>query len=71
MKTILGTPTEDFRTAPAEEQTRALQIMRHILPVSRRARGLSKDSTISPALPRYDLERIRVPTLSISAEDDL
>ena len=71
MKTILGTPPEDFRTAPADEQARALRIMRHILPVSQRARGIWNDSTISAALPRYDLEQIRVPTLLISAQDDL
>ena len=29
------------------------------------------DATIGPSLPRYDLERIRVHTLLISAEDDL
>jgi len=71
VKTILGTPLEDFRTAPAEEQAHALQIMRHILPVSQREKGVWNDATISSALPRYDLERIRVPTLLISAEDDL
>jgi pimeloyl-ACP methyl ester carboxylesterase len=71
MKTVLGTPPEDFRAAPAEEQARALQIMRNILPVSQREKGIWNDATISPAVPRYDLERIRVPTLLISAEDDL
>ena len=29
------------------------------------------NSTIGPALPRYDLEGIRAPTLLISAEDDM
>ncbi|MBZ5514980.1 MAG: alpha/beta hydrolase [Acidobacteriia bacterium] len=71
VKTVLGTPVEDFRTAPREEQVRALQIMRNILPVSQRERGIWNDATIGPSLPRYDLERIRVPTLLISAEDDL
>lgn len=45
--------------------------MRHILPVSDREKGISNDATLSPSLPRYDLERIRVPTLLLSAEDDL
>jgi 2-hydroxy-6-oxonona-2,4-dienedioate hydrolase len=71
MKTILGTPLEDFRAAPADEQERALEVMRHILPISQRERGIWTDATISPVLPRYDLEQIRVPTLLISAEDDL
>src|SRR5579872_2132543 len=46
-------------------------MMRHILPVSRREKSIWNDATISPVLPRYDLERIHVPTLLISAEDDL
>ena len=71
MKTVLGTPVEDFRAAPAGEQERALEIMRHILPVSQREKGIWNDATISPVLPRYDLEQLRVPTLLISAEDDL
>ena len=45
--------------------------MRHVLPVSEREKGIWNDATISPSLPRYDLERIRVPTLLLSAEDDL
>jgi len=71
IKTILGTPPEDFRAAPAEDQARALEIMRHILPISQREKGIWNDAMISPAVPRYDLERMRVPTLLISAEDDL
>jgi pimeloyl-ACP methyl ester carboxylesterase len=71
LKTILATPPGDFRNASTEEQARALSIMRHILPVSLREQGIWNDATVSPALPRYDLERIGVPTLLISAEDDL
>jgi pimeloyl-ACP methyl ester carboxylesterase len=32
---------------------------------------MENDLTIVSSLPRYDLERIRVPTLLLSAEDDL
>jgi pimeloyl-ACP methyl ester carboxylesterase len=71
VKTVLGTPVEDFRTASGEEQARALQVMQHILPISQRERGIWNDATISPSLPRYDLENVRVPTLLISAADDL
>ncbi len=71
MKTVLGTPVQDFRAAPSDEQERALGLMRHILPVSQREKGIWNDATISPVLPRYDLEQIRVHTLLISAEDDL
>jgi pimeloyl-ACP methyl ester carboxylesterase len=36
-----------------------------------REKGIWNDATISPVLPRFALERINVPTLLISAEDDL
>jgi pimeloyl-ACP methyl ester carboxylesterase len=71
VRTVLGTPVEDFRNASGEEQARALQVMRHILPISQREKGIWNDATIGPTLPRYDLEKVRVPTLLISAEDDL
>jgi 2-hydroxy-6-oxonona-2,4-dienedioate hydrolase len=71
LETILATPPEDFRKAAAEEQARALQVMRHILPIRQREKGTWNDATLSLSLPRYDLEQIRLPTLLISAEDDL
>ena len=71
IKTVLGTPVEDFRTASSEEQERALQIMRHILPISQRENGIWNDTMIGSSLPRYDLEKMRAPTLLIAAEDDL
>jgi 2-hydroxy-6-oxonona-2,4-dienedioate hydrolase len=71
IKTVLGTPVQDFRAASRDEQERALEVMRHILPVSQREKGIWNDATISPVLPRFDLERFNVPTLLISAEDDL
>jgi pimeloyl-ACP methyl ester carboxylesterase len=70
-KTVLATPPEDFRNASVEEQVRALKVMRHILPIGEREKGIWNDATLSPSLPRYDLEQIRVPTLLLSAEDDL
>jgi pimeloyl-ACP methyl ester carboxylesterase len=45
--------------------------MRNVLPVSQREKGIWNDATIGRSLPRYDLERISVPTLLIAAEDDL
>jgi hypothetical protein len=42
--------------------------MRHILPISEREKGIWNDATISPSVPRYDLERIGVPTFLLSAE---
>ena len=71
VKTLLATPVEVFRNASPEEQARALRIMRHVLPIREREKGLWNDSTISPALPRYDLEHITTPTLLLAAQDDL
>ena len=71
MKTILATPPDDFRKAPTDEQERVLEVLRNIEPISAREKGLMNDSAVAPSIPRYDVERIGVPTLVVSAEDDL
>ena len=71
MKTIAATPPADFRNAAPEEQARVLAVLRNIEPISQRERGLRNDAAVAPSVPRYDLEKIVVPTLVISAEDDL
>jgi 2-hydroxy-6-oxonona-2,4-dienedioate hydrolase len=71
MKTILASPPADFEKAAPDEQQRALEIMRNIEPISQRAQGLKNDAAVAPSIPRYELERISVPALVISAEDDL
>lgn len=71
IRTVLGTPVENFRTASRDEQARALQVMRNILPISQRETGIWNDATIGASLPRYGLENIHTPTLLISARDDL
>jgi pimeloyl-ACP methyl ester carboxylesterase len=71
MSTIGATPPADFKNASLEEQERVLQILRNIEPISQREKGLRNDSAVAASVPRYDLERIAVPTLVISAEDDL
>lgn len=71
MRTILATPVEVFRKASADEQERAREILRHILPISPRAKGLQNETVVAGALRRYELESINVPTLVIAAEDDL
>jgi pimeloyl-ACP methyl ester carboxylesterase len=71
MRTILGTPPEDFRNASSEEKERVLRTLDHILPVSARQMGLMSDGTVASTIPRYDLEHVAVPTLIIAAEDDL
>jgi 2-hydroxy-6-oxonona-2,4-dienedioate hydrolase len=70
-RAILATPPEVVKSASAGEQARVDEMLRHILPVSRRGPGLLNDAAVTSTLPRYDLERIAVPTLVISVADDL
>ena len=71
MKTILATPPDDFKKASPEEQARVLEVLRNVEPISQRENGLRNDAAVAPSVPRYDLEQINIPTLVISAEDDL
>ncbi len=68
---ILATPPTIVENASADEQARVNEVIKHILPVAPRRYGFLNDAAVTSALPRYDLERIAVPTLVISAEDDL
>ena len=68
---ILATPAELVDDAGAAEQQRVTEVLRQILPVSARAAGLINDAAITTTLERYELERIRAPTLLISVADDL
>jgi pimeloyl-ACP methyl ester carboxylesterase len=70
-RAILGTPPEVVRKADAAEQARVADLMTQILPISARRNGLLNDAEIMSALPRYELESIAVPTLTIGVEDDL
>jgi 2-hydroxy-6-oxonona-2,4-dienedioate hydrolase len=67
---MLATPPEVLETAGADERARAAQMLEHTLPVSARRLGLVNDARVTLTLPRYELERIRVPTLAISVADD-
>ena len=71
IRAILATPTEVVENASADEQVRVARMLDHILPVSPRRHGLMNDAAVVSSLPRYDLERINVPTLVISTPDDL
>jgi 2-hydroxy-6-oxonona-2,4-dienedioate hydrolase len=71
VKTILGTPVSVYRNAPARERRNLRQTLRGILPISARAAGIRHDGEVASSLRRYDLERIGVPALVISAADDL
>lgn len=71
VKSILGTPVEVYRGAPRDERRRVDQMLRAILPVSRRVDGLVNEGKVAASLKRYALDEMRVPTLVISAADDL
>lgn len=71
IKTILGTPPEDLEKAGTREQAQIAEFLAHIEPISRRKKGLENETAIARSLPRYDLERLHVPTLVLSVEDCL
>lgn len=71
LETILGTPVEAYRGATSDGRRIVDQMLRSILPISRRTAGIWNDSVVSSSLTRYALEDIHVPTLVISAADDL
>jgi pimeloyl-ACP methyl ester carboxylesterase len=70
IRSILGTPTSDVEAASPEERVRVEMVLDHILPISPRRDGLVNDAAVISSLPRYDLEKISVPTLAISVEND-
>jgi 2-hydroxy-6-oxonona-2,4-dienedioate hydrolase len=66
---FLGVPPElEARAAPAERE-RISALMRSILPLSRRIAGIKAEDAFE--LGPWPLEKIRCPTLIVSAEDDL
>ena len=70
IKSVLATPPEQVASASPQEQTRVNAMLDGILPVSIRAQGLRHEAIVTKNLTRYALEKIRVPTLIISARDD-
>lgn len=66
---FLGVRPELEADASDEDRARASEVMRSILPLSRRVRGIAIDSATK--IEPWPLERIRVPALVVSAEDDL
>jgi 2-hydroxy-6-oxonona-2,4-dienedioate hydrolase len=71
IRAILATPPALVESASADERERVAQMLDHILPVSPRRLGLLNDAAVTSSLPRYELERIAVPTLILSMADDL
>ncbi len=66
---FLGSQPELLAGASAEEQHRIMSMVGSIQPLSRRFAGISIDS--NTALVERPLEKISVPTLVVSAKDDL
>lgn len=66
---FLGVPPDVEANASQEERARVSQLMSSLLPLTGRVRGIELDglTTMTP----WPLERIAVPTLIISAQDDL
>ena len=71
LKTILGTPVPVYRRATPYERRNVDRLLRHILPISKRAAGIANDAVIANTLTRYPLEEMRVPTLVVCAADCL
>lgn len=71
IRAILATPPAVVDAADADEQARVAAALAGILPVSTRRLGLLNDAAVTSTLERYELERIKAPTLAISVEDDL
>ena len=66
---FLGVRPEVEAAASADERERVTQVMRSILPLSRRVRGIQADNATQIA--PWPLSQICAPTLVVSAEDDL
>jgi 2-hydroxy-6-oxonona-2,4-dienedioate hydrolase len=70
-KTVLGTPPADVEKAGTEEKEQLQAFLDHIEPISWRKKGLQNEAIIARSLPRYDLQRIRIPTLVVGVENCL
>lgn len=66
---FLGVPPKIEATASKENRDRVTEVMKSVLPLSARVRGIAVDSSIK--LSPWPLEHIHVPTLIVSAQDDL
>jgi 2-hydroxy-6-oxonona-2,4-dienedioate hydrolase len=67
---VLATPPSEYAAASDEEKSRADTMLREIMQVSLRARGIVNDSALTTNAARVNLEAVCAPTLTISARDD-
>lgn len=68
---VLGTPPEVVAAASISEQARVAAVLRDISPISQRQIGLSLEGQLTVERLSKPLEAMSVPTLTISAADDL
>ncbi|MEW9920915.1 alpha/beta fold hydrolase [Marimonas sp. MJW-29] len=71
MRTLLATDPALLDTVSTEEQRRAQAILEQLFPISRKINGLQNDGHWAGAPSPTAYERIAVPTLIVSCEDDL
>lgn len=67
---MLATDPALVRSASLDDQARVDTILRDILPVSLRQRGLMNDAALAGNPAMQELQRIVAPTLAVSMEDD-
>jgi 2-hydroxy-6-oxonona-2,4-dienedioate hydrolase len=70
IKRVLATPPALVTSANPAERAKVDAMLDTILPVSARAEGLRNEAKIAKSLEPLALEKIRAPTLIISARDD-
>lgn len=68
--TVLATDPDLVDRADAKERARVDRILREILPINARERGMRNDARLTAHPAPVDLGRIKAPTLVISLEDD-
>lgn len=66
---FFGVPPEVEANAPEEERARVTELIRSVLPLSGRVAGIAVDGAAE--IKPWPLGEIKVPTLIISAQDDL
>jgi 2-hydroxy-6-oxonona-2,4-dienedioate hydrolase len=70
-RTLLATDPSLLRSVDASERARAGLILNELMPISSRSKGMKNDGYFSGKPAEIDFAGIEVPTLILSAEDDL
>jgi 2-hydroxy-6-oxonona-2,4-dienedioate hydrolase len=71
MLSIVAVPAALVPTLAPEDRKQLNETIAMLLPVTSRRQGILYDARVQGSTPRFELERITVPTLLVSAEDDL